>query len=84
MRAPKVIHVFVLTALTQGMGSHTGQIPRVIIDTDAAMTVNQPQFPHPTDIDDDLALLYAVHMERLGRIIVQVTIAGSPTITAVV
>lgn len=49
----------------------TQLIPRVIIDTDAAMTVDQPQFPHPTDIDDDLALLYALHMERLGRLRVQ-------------
>jgi len=32
------------------------------------MTVNQPQFPHPTDIDDDLAILWALNQERLGKL----------------
>lgn len=44
---------------------------RIIIDSDAAMTVDQPQFPHPTDIDDDLAVLFALHQQRLGNLLIE-------------
>eukprot|EP00658_Telonema_sp_P-2_P070334 TRINITY_DN59879_c0_g2_i3.p1 TRINITY_DN59879_c0_g2~~TRINITY_DN59879_c0_g2_i3.p1 ORF type:complete len:365 (+),score=72.96 TRINITY_DN59879_c0_g2_i3:326-1420(+) len=46
-------------------------VPRIIVDTDPAMTVLQPQFPFPTDIDDDLALLFALYQQQRGELVIE-------------
>jgi len=50
--------------------------PKIIFDTDTAMTVVQKRIlPIPTDIDDDLAVLMAVAMQRRGNISIQAIIS---------